>query len=173
MDKTEIIEATIEQIPIIQRLAQECFPVAYVGIHSEEQNLYMMGRMYSTESLVRQMTEDHSCFLLLYVNDEPAGYCAYKPHVAEEGTIYVDKLYLLPSLKGKGYGRLLMEKVMAVAESLHPDGYTLKLDVNRSNSARGFYEHLGFSVVRSWDAPIGNGYFMNGYEMILCRPSQK
>ena len=170
MDNTEIKEATIEQIPIIQQLAKECFPAAYIGIHSEEQNLYMMERMYNTESLVHQMTEGHSCFLLLFVNEEPVGYCAYKPHVSEEHTLYLDKLYLLPSHKGKGLGRLMVEKVMKVAESLHPQGYTIKLDVNRSNSARAFYEHLGFSVVRSWDAPIGNGFFMNGYEMKLSKP---
>lgn len=167
VNKTVIIEAAIDQIPVIQQLAKECFPVAYVGIHSEEQNLYMMEKMYGTESLVQQMTEGHSCFLLLYLDGEPAGYCAYKPHATEENTIYLDKLYILPSLKGKGLGRLLVERVMDAAKSLHPQGYTIKLDVNRSNTAKAFYEHLGFSVVRSWDAPIGNGFFMNGYEMKL------
>lgn len=162
-----IREAGVEQIPVIQRLAHECYLVAYRDIHSEEQNLYMMQRMYNTAELQRQMTEEHSCYLLLYAGEEPVGYCAYKPHVTEEHTIYIDKLYLLPAFKGKGMGRLLVEKVMEVARHLHPEGYTIKLDVNRSNSARAFYEHLGFAVVRSWDAPIGNGYYMNAYEMML------
>lgn len=167
-----IKEATIEQIPIIQHLAERCYLIAYAGIHSEEQNHYMMAKMYSTQSLENQMKEEHSCFLLLYVQEHPVGYCAYKSHTSptsERGShaLYIDKLYLLPSFKGKGLGRLLVERVLAEAKSLYPQGCTICLDVNRSNSAKTFYEHLGFSVVRSWDAPIGEGYYMNGYEMKL------
>lgn len=170
---TQIKEATPEQIQVIQRLAHECYPVAYKGIHSEEQNLYMMERMYNTEELLHQMTEGNLHFLILHVDDEAVGYCAYKPHPTDKQTIYLDKLYILPSLKGKGLGRLLVTKVKKIAERLHPQGYTIKLDVNRSNTAVSFYEHLGFSVVRSWDAPIGNGYFMNAYEMMFSRPDKK
>ncbi|MCQ2197412.1 MAG: GNAT family N-acetyltransferase [Bacteroidaceae bacterium] len=179
-----IKEATLEQIPIIQQLAQESYPVAYAGIHSEEQNLYMMQRMYNTESLAQQMTEQHSHFLLLYADgvlpDEfkmasrpceevPLGYCAYKRHATEACTLYIDKLYILPSQKGKGYGRLLVQQVVDVAQQLFPQGYAIRLDVNRSNSARTFYEHLGFHVLRSWDAPIGNDYYMNAYEMEMVK----
>lgn len=159
--------ATIEHIPVIQQLANECYLIAYTGIHSEEQNRYMMDKMYNTESLKHQMTEEHSCFLLVHTNDLPVGYCAYKPHPSEADTIYIDKLYILPTHKGNGLGRLLVEKVMEEAKILYPNGYTIKLDVNRSNSARAFYEHLGFNVVRNWDAHIGNGYYMNAYEMIF------
>lgn len=163
---THIKEATTGQIPVIQRLARECYPVAYRCIHSEEQNLFMMEKMYNTNELLHQMTEDHLCYLLLYVDEAPVGYCAYKPHPTEQHSITLDKLYILPSYKGNGLGRLLVEKVKEVAESLYPKGYKIKLDVNRSNSAVSFYNHLGFTVIRIWDAPIGNGFYMNAYEMM-------
>lgn len=172
LNNIHIKEATIEQIPIIQQLANECYLIAYTGIHSEEQNRYMMNMMYSTESLRHQMTEEHSRFLLVYVNDTPTGYCAYKPDASEENALYIDKLYILPTQKGNGLGRLLVEKVMEEASLLYPHGYTIKLDVNRNNSAKSFYEHLGFSVVRSWDEHIGNGYYMNAYEMMYQQTNQ-
>lgn len=162
-----IKEASIDQIPVIQKIADESYLIAYSGIHSDEQNRYMLDQMYNTESLKYQMTEEHSCFLLVYINDLPVGYCAYKPYASEVNTLYIDKLYILPAYKGNGLGRLLVERVMEEAKILYPQGYTIKLDVNRSNSARSFYEHLGFNVVRSWDAHIGNGYYMNAYEMIF------
>lgn len=166
MEEICITEATPELIPVIQCLAAQSYPVAYAGIHSEEQNLYMMEQMYNTESLQRQMTVEHSCFLLLYVESQPVGYCAYKIHKTQPDTLYIDKLYILPSYKGKGLGRRLVERVKEVAQNLYPQGYSIRLDVNRTNSATSFYEHLGFRILRSWDAPIGNGYYMNGYEMI-------
>lgn len=168
-DGIYIAHATPEQIPIIQEIAGICYPVAYKGIHSDEQNLYMMQQMYSTTTLQTQMLGGHTHYLLLYIDGIPSGYCAYKPHPTEPSTIYLDKLYILPSIKGKGYGRLLVEQVMEQAARLYPQGYTIRLDVNRSNSARAFYEHLGFRVIRSWDAPIGHGYFMNAFEMALAR----
>lgn len=166
-NKIYIKEASIDQIPVIQKIADESYLIAYSGIHSDEQNRYMLDQMYNTESLKQQMTEEHSCFLLVYINDLPVGYCAYKPHLSEADTIYIDKLYILPAYKGNGLGRFLVERVMEEAKILYPQGYTIKLDVNRSNSARAFYEHLGFNVLRSWDAHIGNGYYMNAYEMIF------
>jgi len=37
--------------------------------------------------------------------------------------------------------------------------------VNRENKAVDFYRHLGFEVALVEDIDIGNGYFMNDYEM--------
>jgi hypothetical protein len=44
-------------------------------------------------------------------------------------------------------------------------GRILRLNVNRYNKARQFYERMGFAVVREEDVPIGNNYFMNDYVM--------
>lgn len=155
-------------------MARECYPIAYRGIHSEEQNLFMMRNMYSDESLTAQMTGG-SEFLIVENDDEACGYCAYKPSEGNEHgegkvyckgpVIYLDKLYILPQCKGKGYGRILVDKVLEAAKALHPTGCTIRLDCNRLNSAKAFYEHLGFEVKSAWDAPIGNGYFMNAYTM--------
>ncbi|MGZ8545109.1 MAG: GNAT family N-acetyltransferase, partial [Flavisolibacter sp.] len=41
----------------------------------------------------------------------------------------------------------------------------LRLNVNRNNSARSFYEKLGFEMIGEEDIDIGNGYFMNDYVM--------
>jgi ribosomal protein S18 acetylase RimI-like enzyme len=41
----------------------------------------------------------------------------------------------------------------------------LQLQVNRFNKAKEFYEKLGFTVIKTADFDIGNGYFMNDYVM--------
>lgn len=178
-----ISEATIDSIPAIQDLANACYMIAYRGIHSEEQNLYMMHQMYSSESLVRQMEKEGSRYLLLSENGTPYAYCAYKPYSGNEHgegelfkddsnplglpIVYLDKLYVLPEMKGKGYGKALVEHVVEEAKKLHPEGAIVRLDVNKVNPAKFFYEKLGFKVVRDWDAPIGEGFVMNGITMDL------
>ena len=41
----------------------------------------------------------------------------------------------------------------------------LELNVNRNNSAVGFYQHLGLKILRQGDFHIGNGFYMNDYIM--------
>ena len=154
----EITEATEKEILVIQMLAQACYMIAYRGIHSEEQNRFMMESMYATESLQQQMRFG-SRFFLIFANQEPAGYCAIKPVEGEPDVTYLDKLYVLPDLKP------LMDHVVQEALLLHGKPFTLRLDVNRSNPSIGFYRHLGFEGISEWDAPIGHGFYMNALTM--------
>lgn len=143
----------------------------------------MMNQMYSTDSLLHQMKEEGSQYLILSAGGAPSAYCAYKPYSGNEHgegdlfeddsnpenlpIVYLDKLYVLPELKGKGFGKALVEYVIQEAKKLYPDGCLIRLDVNKVNSARAFYEKLGFKVIRDWDAPIGEGFVMNGITMDL------
>ena len=174
-----IEEITTAQIPVIQELADQVFMVTYRGIHSDEQNAYMMGLMYSTESLTRQMCEEGSRFLLVHVDGAPVGYCAFKPYSGDEHgegpagsvdtlpVVYLDKFYLIPGYQGLGIGKKLMAEVILESRRLHPGGCIVRLDVNKSNRAKLFYERQGFVKVRYWDAPIGQGFYMNGCTMDL------
>jgi ribosomal protein S18 acetylase RimI-like enzyme len=44
-------------------------------------------------------------------------------------------------------------------------GKALRLNVNRNNKAKEFYEKLGFTVIQEEDIDIGSGYYMNDYIM--------
>jgi hypothetical protein len=41
----------------------------------------------------------------------------------------------------------------------------LRLNVNRYNKAKFFYEKLGFKIIGSEDVDIGNGFYMNDFVM--------
>jgi hypothetical protein len=55
--------ATLDDIPAIQQIAYKTWPSTYGGIISEEQIKYMLDLMYSTESLVQQMSKGHQFYL--------------------------------------------------------------------------------------------------------------
>lgn len=177
---TRIEELGLKDIELIQHMAKECYLIAYKNIHSDEQNLYMLDMMYSTDSLVRQMTKEGSQFFSIYNDGTPVGYCAIKPYNGNEHgegsdfegkddrelpTVYLDKLYVLPEEKGKGHGRKLLEHIIKVMKDRIVGNFHIRLDVNKDNNAIDFYKHLGFKEVDNWTANIGNGYYMYAITM--------
>ncbi len=163
--KSRIQRAETSDIPIILRLAERCYPVAYKGLHSDEQNEYMMREMYNTDTLKNQIQKG-TVYLLLYQGEEAVGYCAYTLR-HDQKVLYLDKLYIMPCCQGRGMGKALMEEVMRVAHETWPKGGHVRLDVNRDNRAKAFYEHLGFEAGPYWERPIGRGFRMHGYTMEL------
>lgn len=152
--------AGIPDIPLIQGLAMQVWPQTYAPIISPEQIEYMLERMYSASSLERQMRDRHE-FIIVTDHEEPVGFASIGP--PESGTYKLHKIYILPSMQGKGAGAYVIGELMkAIARN---GGRTLQLNVNRNNPARGFYERMGFSVIREEDIDIGQNFYMNDYVM--------
>lgn len=146
-----------EDIPLIQHVAQETWPVAYGEILSRPQLEYMLDRFYSGDALLQQMRTGHKFFIA-----DDAGFAACS--IADVGEmVRLHKLYVLPGHQGQNLGKALLAAVQDWA-SRHKIA-TLELNVNRHNSAKQFYEKCGFEVVEAVDIDIGNGYFMNDWVM--------
>lgn len=157
-------KAFTEDIPAIRALAEIAFPATYAPILSEDQIGYMMDFMYSEESLRRQMEEG------VFFLEEGKGYASIRRDGSVDGRprFHLEKLYVVPEFQGTGLGRLLFNCCLEEARADCGGGnFRLELNVNRSNPALSFYEHLGLRRDRSGDFPIGKGYFMNDYIMVL------
>jgi GNAT superfamily N-acetyltransferase len=157
-----IRKADEDDINTIGYLAQVIWPETYADILSAEQIDYMMKLFYSPAALAKQMKK-HS-FLVAELDEEAVGFASYS--VTQQPGIYrLHKLYVQPGMKGRGIGSALIRFILEALEPVHITA--LELNVNRYNSARLFYEKLGFKVVREEDIDIGNGYLMNDYVMQL------
>jgi len=160
----KIRAATIEDIPAIQDLAYAIWPDAYSKIISPEQLAYMLQIIYSQESLLLQMQRGNNFIILSDETGAPVGFAAYVLKVDETPiTFRLQKLYVLQSLHGKGFGKLLLDYVIEKVKS--EGGGKLDLTVNRQNPAQYFYHTMGFEILREEDTDIGNGFFMNDYVM--------
>lgn len=157
------IEATEEHIPIIQSLSQIVWPETFSDILSDSQISYMMDMMYSTNSIQEQMKELNHHYLLLEDNGEYVGYLSYELDYKGQSITKIHKIYVLPSVQGKGCGRLLIDAVQSIA--LQNDNKVLSLNVNRFNKAIDFYKRVGFDIVAEEDIDIGSGFLMQDYIM--------
>ncbi len=163
MHPTLIIrEAIAEDIPLIRSIAEATWPSAYSHIISQEQLDFMLDWMYSDTSLLEQMNTGDYFFLAEY-DGEPIGFASVKN--GREGISKLNKLYVLPTIQKTGAGKALLHKVISYAKE--HTSTRLQLQVNRNNTAKGFYEKNGFTVIKEADFPIGNGYFMNDFIMEL------
>lgn len=156
------VEATREEIFIIKSLSGRIWPATFRDILSQEQIGYMMEMMYSKASLEKQMDEGHH-FLLIKDGDEYLGYLSYELNYKGSDTTKVHKIYVLPSLQGKGLGRYFIEAVEKIA--LANNNTQLSLNVNRYNKAIDFYKKVGFEIAGREDIDIGDGFLMEDYIM--------
>jgi ribosomal protein S18 acetylase RimI-like enzyme len=155
-----IRHASKEDIELIRTLSLQIWPQTYAAILSPPQIRYMMLQIYSEQSLKQQM-ESRQQFIIVYNAGVPIGFASYGE---VEPTIYkLHKIYLLNKQQGRGSGRFVVQQVIS---EIQPKGATaLRLNVNRYNPAKGFYEKLGFEEIGVEDIDIGNGYFMNDFVM--------
>lgn len=161
-----IRHATQADIPAIKKLADVVFRATYAPIISPEQMEYMLEWMYSEKSLIDQITLPGKAFFVASEGDRPIGYVT----VERDGNtpdglplFHLQKLYLLPTEQGKGYGKKMFHFLVDYLKSICPGQFRIELNVNRHNKAVGFYEAIGMYRSREGDFPIGDGFYMRDY----------
>jgi len=155
----EFIEATDNQLVEVQRLAHYIWPQVFNEILSMDQLDYMLKLIYSEEALIQQKQSGQT-FILLKNDNRFVGYIAYQVFTDKTK---IHKLYLVPEMHGKGIGKLMLDYVVKIVDSIPQQ--TIYLNVNKYNKAKQFYENYGFKVVADEIIDIGNGYIMDDYVM--------
>ena len=155
--------ATQEQLSIVHDLAHKIWPTTYGHILSKDQFDYMMEMMYNIDSLKKQLTTKP--FLLVEDEGQYIGFASYEINWENTIKTKIHKLYVLPEIQGKGFGKLLINHIKQIAQNANNS--ILLLTVNRFNKAKDFYTKLGFQITEEKQFQIGNGYIMDDYVMEL------
>ena len=158
-----ITKAIATDIPLIRQLTFSIWPQTYSSVISKEQIDYMLEMMYNPATLQKQIEEDGYTFIIVYDDTEPVAFASYNE--TEPQLWKLNKIYILPSQQGKGTGKFIINYIVDEIKTKHAKA--LQLQVNRQNKAKGFYENLGFKIIKTADFDIGNGFFMNDYVMEL------
>ncbi len=159
----ELIPATQDNFPVIAELAGIIWHKHYVPIIGKEQVDYMLGKMYSQESLAEQQTVKHHSFFMIQnvAAMIPIGFISISKE--NESDFWIHKFYVLDIYQGKGVGVQVFEAIKLVMLNMN----SIRLTVNRQNfKSINFYFKLGFIIEQVADFDIGNGYLMNDFVMI-------
>ncbi len=138
MEKPEIQvrQATGEDSPAIARLLHD-FNLEFTEPTPDVEVL--------TES-VRRLLEAGEITVLL-AGDGPDGLSLFRFRQAlwSEGLeTYLQELYVVPDLRGRGIGRALLERTIELARERGADGIDLNTG-ETDTAARGLYESMGFT----------------------------
>ena len=158
----QIIDATIADIPAIIDIAHKTWWPTYENLLSKEQLSFMLEKIYDKNTLTKVMSDGTQTFLLGKENNVIVGFAAYGRREEEPEIIKLHKLYLLPEMHGRGYGKILLDEVKK--RTVAGGQKILDLNVKRDNPAKTFYERCGFKVLREEDIPFGP-YLLQDYIM--------
>lgn len=148
------------QIEIVEGLADEIWHEYFTVIIGKAQVDYMLEEFQSRAAISKQIKNGFLYYLIKH-DDGYAGYLAVQP---QGPLLFLSKLYILPTERGKGLGR----KAMLFVERLAAEKCASKisLTVNRYNSATiAVYKRLGFEVTEEVVQDIGGGFVMDDYRM--------
>ncbi|KIO51976.1 GNAT family N-acetyltransferase [Flavobacterium hibernum] len=158
-----ILDAGLNDIKTIQEITNITWPITYGEILSKEQLDYMLGLFYSEEALAKQIENKEQLFYLISDSESIIGFIGIEHNYKNEAITKIHKIYLLPETQGKGIGKKVFDEIQNMA--LENNSKALLLNVNRFNTALGFYKKIGFQVAEEVNIEIGNGYLMEDYVM--------
>ena len=113
-----IRKATTADCALIQKLAQQIFPVTYKDILTPEQTDYMMEWMYSLDNIRKQMEEEGHVYFLAYEECEAAGYVS----VQQQGEDYstCKEFMYSPITRVAHCGSFLFREAIKYIKKVHP-----------------------------------------------------
>lgn len=166
---TKLISVSVDLIPTVQQLAREIWDEHYIKILSQEQIDYMLDKFYSTEKIQTEI-EEGVIWEMLMDDDLPAGRhekpIGYLVCKVESDKLYISKIYLKAETRGKGLGKLLLNRAIDLAKQNGKN--SIYLNVNKYNTdSISFYERNGFVKIEEGVFDIGNGYVMDDFILEL------
>lgn len=159
MDEIEFIKVVNqEQANIVETLANEIWHEYYDLIIGKHQIDYMLEKFQSKQAILTQIRENSYYYLI----SEKNNYIGYLSFIPKERHLFLSKLYLKSSSRGKGYGRKIFGFIESFAVNNNLSRITLTVNKNNLDSIN-IYKKVGFNIVDSVVNDIGNGFYMNDY----------
>ncbi len=156
--------STDAQIKEVSALAYSIWREHYPSIIGKEQVEYMLKKFQSEEAIAEQIRKSH--YEYYFINGpkrSPVGYLAIVPKGDE---LFLSKLYIRKTERGKGYGNAAMEFVKEKAKTI--GALKITLTVNRKNvGSIAMYKKNGFVEAGDVDVDIGEKFSMCDHKMEL------
>ena len=147
----QLIPFTNDDFKGLYDFMQPLWLKTYGEILPREQILFLVDKFFSKEGLRYYVEQGYQ-----YRKIDDVGVVVF---VERENETYMDKLYLLPCARGKGYPAFVFDE-------LAKSGKDVALSVNQANArALKCYIKNGFEVERAVDVDLGNGMVNHDFLM--------
>ncbi len=154
---------TKKQIEETARLANEIWHEHYSSIISEEQIDYMVEKFQSADVIARQIKNENYEYYNFVHKGRSVGYFGFVEQ--ENGVLFLSKIYLLISERGKGYSREAFEFLKQEAKQRGLSKIWLTVNKGNKHSIE-VYKKLGMYIERTQIADIGDNFVMDDYVFV-------
>jgi ribosomal protein S18 acetylase RimI-like enzyme len=112
--------ATLHDAALIADLSRQTFYESFAADNTKENMDKFMSERFNKELLMAEVGAPKNIFILANYKNKPAGYVRLRednnpPKLAGLSTIEIARIYALQEMIGKGVGKALMEKSLAIA----------------------------------------------------------
>jgi diamine N-acetyltransferase len=152
--------SSIKHIEAVEALATEIWTEHYIPIIGREQVDYMLARFQSRQAISEQIAGGYIYFLI-QEEGQFIGYVSVQP---KEQELFLSKIYVRSSCRGKGYGRKAVGFVEELAKEQGLERIVLTVNKNNALAIKA-YEAIGFKKVEALVQDIGSGFVMDDYKM--------
>ncbi len=150
------------EVDTVAALATEIWHEFFPKILTAGQIDYMVEKFQSAPAMREQLRGGYRYYAVRR-GGELIGYIGVQP---QEERLFLSKIYLRKDCRGHGYGRQMLDFVVALARELGETA--VYLTVNRFNdSSIAVYLRTGFTVIDQTVTDIGHGYVMDDFIMQL------
>ena len=146
---------------VISQLAHAIWTEHYVPIEGKAQIDYMLNKFQSADAVSKQINDEGYLYYIIRDGDENIGYIGIQPR---NGELFLSKIYVKSSERGKGYGRKAMFFIEDRVKEMQLNKITLTVNKKNVHSIKA-YKKMGFICVDSIIQDIGNGFVMDDYKM--------
>ena len=156
-----IVEVTSEnEIAVVEELARRIWTEHYTPIIGKDQVEYMLDKFQSKAAISIQIKSEGYLYFLI----EEGKYIGYIGVQSKGRELFLSKIYIEASKRGKGFGKKAIQFLENLARRLSLEKISITVNKNNVKTIKA-YGKMGFKNLGPVVHDIGNGFIMDDFKM--------
>lgn len=150
MEAISITQASLEDIQTLQFVGRQTFFETFAESNTEEDMKKYLDENFTEEKIRTELNNPDSLFFIAREHDKAIGYLKLnfgtaQTETQDEGSLEIERIYVLSTYHGKKVGQLLYEKALEIAKFSKKSSIWLGVWEENTKAIK-FYEKNGFSA---------------------------
>jgi len=148
MERIEIKRVTLNDLSLLQEIGRRTFYETFSASNTEENMRKYLDEGFAEERLMNEVDNEHSEFYFALLDETIIGYLKLnfghsQTELQDNGSLEIERIYVLQEYHGKKVGQILYEKAIQVAIERNVNYVWLGVWDENPRAIR-FYEKNGF-----------------------------
>ena len=151
MLEVKIRKCDISDLVILRQIAYQTFDETFRHLNTPENMKAYLDKAFDLAKLQQELSNQFSAFFFLFTENQLVGYLKVNQNQAQTDlqdpkSLEIERIYVKQEFKGKGLGRILIDKGIEVAKENNKEYVWLGV-WEKNQAAIAFYKKMGFREV--------------------------